>query len=63
MSNVLKNIKRICKEQRITLASLERRANIGNGTIAKWENQSPLVESLMKVSKALNCTITELVKE
>ena len=52
------------KENGLTIAALERAANIGNGVIRAWEKQnSPNVISLQKVARVLKCSVDELLKK
>ena len=59
----LSAIKRKCEENGITFYTLEKRASIGNGMIAKWENGSPRVDSLQKVANYFGCTVDELLRD
>lgn len=59
----LSKIRKKCTEKGLTFASLERKAEIGNGMIAKWENGFPRADSLQKVAKALECTVDDLLGE
>lgn len=46
----------------LTLAALERRADLGNGVIGRWEtSQGANVDTLLKVANVLNCTVDELL--
>lgn len=56
------NIVTIAAEKGISIKKLEAQAGIGNGTIGKWRNSDPQVETLMKVAKALSVSLEELVK-
>ena len=47
---ILERIKTLCAESHITIASLERRLNLGNGTIGRWNTASPTVERLGRVA-------------
>ncbi len=55
---------RKAKEQRYSIAALERAADLGNGTIGKWRDGKiePMSKSLIKVAKVLSCTVDELLK-
>lgn len=54
-------IKEICKERHISVSSLERKAGIGNGTITKWNENSPSLDNLQKVADALGIKVTTLI--
>ena len=47
---IVERIKTLCAESHITIASLERRLNLGNGTIGRWNTASPTVERLGRVA-------------
>lgn len=54
-------IKRLCKEQKITIAELERRIQLSNGQIRKWENQTPGIDKIQKVADYFNVSIDYLL--
>ena len=57
-------LERKIRENGLTIAALERAANIGNGVIRAWEKQnSPNVISLQKVARVLKCSVDELLKK
>lgn len=47
---IYSNVKKICDERKISIASLERAIGLGNGTISGWRNSSPRVDILKKVT-------------
>lgn len=49
------------KEQRYTLAALERAAGLSNGAIAKWRVNEPSVDRVQRVADVLGTTIDELI--
>ena len=55
------NIENVCKEKALTFKALEREAGIGNGTIRRWEIQSPRLDVLLKVANYLHVSIDELI--
>lgn len=68
---ILANIKRLCANENITLAALERKLDIGNGVIARWDGRFgepeakgfPRVDILKKVADYFGVTIDDLLKE
>lgn len=54
-------IKEICKEKGISASSVEKKAGLGNGAIAKWNNFSPSVKNLKAVADVLEISIDELL--
>ena len=58
------NVKRIAELRNKTICQIEREENIGNGTIGAWAKGSkPMVETVIKVAKNLDCPVDELLKE
>lgn len=48
---IYEKIKRLAAEEGISIAALEKKINIGNGTIRKWNEASPTFENVFKVAK------------
>lgn len=60
--SIVDNIRIISKERNIpNIATLERTIGLGNGTIAKWDRQSPSCAKLQLVAEYLDCSIDTLV--
>lgn len=55
-------IKQLCDEKGLTIMALEQKAGLGNAVIAAWKTSSPRLDSLKKVSDALDMTFEELLK-
>ena len=47
--------------KKISIAALEVKAGVANGTISKWKTGKPLAETLMKVANALEVKINDLM--
>ena len=60
---ILHNIKRLCKEQGITVAELERKAQLTESTICKWSTNMPAADKVARVAKVLGVTIEELLED
>jgi transcriptional regulator with XRE-family HTH domain len=56
------NVKALADKRKISIAELERKAKLGNGTIGGWKDSNPNLESLNKVAKALDVNVTTLLK-
>lgn len=56
------NIKVICKEQGISISQLEKKAELSNGIVSKWNDSSPTIENLQAVAKVLKVKIERLIK-
>ena len=48
---IYEKIKRLAAKEGISIAALEKKLNIGNGTIRKWNEASPTFENVFKVAK------------
>ena len=59
---IYENIKAICEEKNISISALEKKAALGNGTIGKWRDSKPNVDTLVKVADALNVSLSRLMK-
>ena len=59
--NIVERIKELCKINEISIKSLEKELNIGNGSIAKWTKSTPSVENILKISKRFNVSLDWLV--
>lgn len=55
-------VKEICKEKNISIASVEKKAGLGNGAITKWNSSSPTVDNLKVVADILEVTVDELIE-
>ena len=51
----------LCEERKISLAKLERMADIGNGSIDGWDDHEPRLGTLDKVSRALKMPLIDLI--
>ena len=60
---ILKNIRRLCQRDNITLAELERKTGLGNGLVAKWATSNPRVDLLKKVADFFGVTVDDLLRE
>jgi len=59
---IYETVKAIAEKRGISLKQLEVKAGIGNGTIGKWREANPSVDTLKKVADALGVTVSTLVK-
>lgn len=60
---IYKKISTLCKENKISIARLEKELGIGNGTIGRWEKSSPTVENLKKVADYFGVTVNDLISQ
>ncbi|MCI8959012.1 MAG: helix-turn-helix domain-containing protein [Lachnospiraceae bacterium] len=54
-------ISKMAKERGLTFKALEREAGLGNGTIKRWEVQSPRLDGLIKVAEYLQVSLDAIV--
>lgn len=54
-------IKELCQERGISVAAVEKEANLSNGAIRKWNKSSPTVDSLQAVAKVLKVRVEKLI--
>lgn len=59
---IYENIRELCMKKNISISALEKKAGLGNGTIGKWRDSKPNVETLSKVADALNVSLSRLMK-
>lgn len=60
----LKNLAKLRKEKKLTQEGLARKANISYHTLIKLESgriKNPTIETIIKLAKALNVDINELI--
>jgi len=58
---VFDRIKILAEKKLMTIAELERKADLGNGTIRRWDKSLPSADKLKKVGNILGVTIDYLV--
>lgn len=54
-------IKELCQERGISVAAVEKEANLSNGAIRKWNKSSPTVDSLKAVAGVLKVRVEKLI--
>lgn len=59
---IYENIKNLADVQKLSIAEIERRAGLANGTVGKWRHASPNAKSLQAVAKVLGVSILRLLK-
>lgn len=57
------NIKSVAEKKGMSIAEIEKKAQIGNGTIGRWRKSFPNVDSVVKVAKVLNVSVNTLIRE
>ena len=59
--SIVDRLQAIVKERGTTFKQLERNVGLGNGTIRRWEEQSPRLDKLTKVADYLQISLEFLV--
>lgn len=60
---MLENIKSICKAKGMSIRALEQEAGIAANTIARWDENKPSYDKVMRVADVLGVTMDELVRD
>lgn len=58
---LVEKIKKLADEHHTTFAEIERKINISNGQIRRWDNSSPKVENIQKVADYFNVSVDYLL--
>jgi transcriptional regulator with XRE-family HTH domain len=58
---IFDKIKRISEEKGLSICALEKKANLGNGTIAGWKDKSPTLGKLQAVAAVLDVKVSDIV--
>lgn len=56
-------IQKKAEEMGLSIAALERKADLYNGAINNMRESNPTIESLKKVADVLGCTLDDLLKK
>lgn len=60
---MVEKIRLLCKEQGKNLFSLEKECGLGNGTINKWDRNSPSIAKVIAVAHALEVSLYDLLDD
>lgn len=60
---MLKKITRWCDEHKMSIRAFEIACNLSNGTVGKWDNSNPSLESIKKISEYTGISIDEWLKK
>lgn len=53
-------VKELAEQRGMTIRALELQCGFGNGTIRKWENQSPSFDKVVRLANELNVSLNYL---
>lgn len=56
-------IVKLCNENGMTIARLEKEAGLGNATVRGWKNSEPTVKNLKAVADVLGVTVDDLLAD
>lgn len=57
----VERIRQSAEKKGLKLANIEKELGFGNGTIRKWDNNSPSCEKALKVANLLNVSVEWLI--
>ena len=60
---IFEKVQHLCKERGVSIWALEASIGAGNGTIGKWRNSSPRLETIKKVADYFGVTVDELIND
>ena len=60
---ILDNIKRLCREHKTNITSVENEVGLGFGTVYKWGKVSPSVDNLKLVADYFGVTVDDLLSD
>ncbi len=58
---IVDRIKSKCKEEKTTIAALERELGFGNGTIRMWDTKTPGADKVIIMANRLGCSLDWLL--
>lgn len=56
-------VKELATKKNLSIAAVEAKADVANGTISGWRNGRPYADTLRKVARVLEVPIEELLGE
>lgn len=60
---MLEKVKKLAKKKGLSIAALESKAEIGNGTISRWGKSKPNLKTLEKIAIVLEVPVSELLEQ
>lgn len=58
---LVERIKLLASEKKMTISELERKTNLGNGTISRWDSRVPGVDKLSRVADFFDVSVDYLL--
>lgn len=59
--DILERVKDLCSNQGMSIAELERKADLGNGSVRRWDTSIPAADKLQRAAKTLGTTMDYLL--
>lgn len=59
--NLFERIKALCDKEGLSISGLERKLDLGNGTVRRWANAYPSADKLQKVADYFNVSTDYLL--
>jgi len=60
---MLKQIKERAKQQKISVREIERRANVSENSIYRWDDAPPSIDKVKRVADVLECKVDDLIAD
>lgn len=60
---IYNKIKEICRNKKVSISFVEKKANLSCGSISKWNKSSPTIDNLKAVADVLEVSLEELLEE
>lgn len=61
MLSIVEKIKRLCENRNITIFTLEKELEFGNGSIRRWDEKIPAIDKVKKVANYFNVSTDYLI--
>lgn len=59
--DILERVKDLCYKQGMTVAELERKADLGNGSVRRWDTSIPAADKLQRAAITLGTSMDYLL--
>ena len=60
---MVEKIKKLCKEQGLTISEIQSELGMNKNAIARWDEHRPSVDRAKAVADRLGVTVDELIRE
>ena len=60
--NIYDIISAYCKDNKISVSTLEKKSGLGTGTIYKWKDGGATIDNITKVAQAMGLKASELLE-